>query len=140
MRKLLNVLILIGVLSSIGGCTYKKPTLVDFIGIWKSSTGGEIILQEDSICVIKNIIYSGYLCTEMLSYKGKWEFRDKDDLGNKQYNIIISKEGVLFMCFYISGEGLFNNTPPWYLFQYIGDPDELNLYKFTKLKYNQANW
>ena len=86
MRKLLNVLILIGVLSSIGGCTYKKPTLVDFIGIWKSSTGGEIVLQEDSICVIKNIIYSGYLCTEMLSYKGKWEFRDKDDLGNKQYN------------------------------------------------------
>ena len=67
-------------------------------------------------------------------------YRDKDDLGNKQYNIIISKEGVLFMCFYISREGLFNNPPPWYLFQYIGDPDELNLYKFTKLKYNQANW
>ena len=97
MRKLLNVLILIGVLSSIGGCTYKKPTLVDFIGIWKSSTGGEIVLQEDSICVIKNIIYSGYLCTEMLSYKGKWEFRDKDDLGNKQYNIIISKKAY-FLC------------------------------------------
>lgn len=35
----------------------------------------------------------------MLSYKGKWEFRDKDDLGNKQYNIIISKEGVLLCAF-----------------------------------------
>lgn len=28
----------------------------------------------------------------------------------------------------------FNDTPPWFLFQYIGDPDELNLYKFTKVK------
>ena len=62
------------------------------------------------------------------------EFRDKDDLGNKQYNVIVNKEGVLSMCFYTSGEGLFSNTPPWYLFQYIGDPDGLNLYKFTNQK------
>lgn len=52
----------------------------------------------------------------------------------KQYNVIVNKEGVLSMCFYISGEGLFSNTPPWYLFQYIGDPDGLNLYKFTNQK------
>lgn len=118
----------------LNGCNNPKPTFQDFIGTWTSEDGGEIILKEDSICIIKNITYSGYLDTEILSYKGKWEFRDKDDLGNKQYNVIVNKEGILSICFYISGEGLFSNTPPWYLFQYIGDPDELNLDKFTKIK------
>ncbi|MCQ4916967.1 hypothetical protein NE451_20985 [Bacteroides nordii] len=134
MKRLLNTLILIGTSLLIGGCSYQKPTLIDLIGVWKSSTGGEIILKKDSICIIKNITYSGYLGTEILNYKGKWKFRDKDELGNKQYSIVVDKEGVLSMCFYISGEGLFSKTPPWYLFQYIGDPDELNLYKFTKIK------
>ena len=51
-----------------------------------------------------------------------------------KYNIRIEKKGIFLIIFYISGERLFGYASPWYLFQYIGDPDELNLYKFTKLK------
>ena len=69
-----------------------------------------------------------------LNYEGKWILREKDDLEYDKYNIRIEKKGIFLIIFYISGERLFGYASPWYLFQYIGDPDELNLYKFTKLK------
>ena len=69
-----------------------------------------------------------------LSGEGQWRIRTKDSNGYDQYNIAIYLKGVIYFSLFISGEGLLDNKPPWYLFDYIGDPDELNLYKFTKLK------
>ena len=103
------------------GCNSPKPTFQDFIGTWVSEDGGEIILRSDSTCV-------------PLNYEGKWILREKDDLEYDKYNIRIEKQGTFLIIFYISGERLFGYASPWYLFRYIGDPDELNLYKFTKLK------
>jgi hypothetical protein len=34
----------------------------------------------------------------------------------------------------IAGEGVFENKPPWHLFVWIGDPDDVNKYKFVKQK------
>ena len=69
-----------------------------------------------------------------LSGEGQWRIRTKDSNGYDQYNIAIYLKEVIYFSLFISGEGLLDNRPPWYLFDYIGDPDELNLYKFTKSK------
>ena len=134
-KKLFNI-ISISLFFLLNGCSNPKPTFQDFIGTWVSEDGGEIILRDDSTCILKNIpaqYVNRYTDTDFFSNTGKWNL-EKNDLGYDGYNIRIGHERLLYIIFYVSGEGLFNNTPPWYLFQYIGDPDELNLYKFTKLK------
>ena len=134
-KKLFNI-ISISLFFLLNGCSNPKPTFQDFIGTWVSEDGGEIILRDDSTCILKNIpaqYVNRYTDTDFFSNTGKWNL-EKNDLGYDGYNIRIGHERLLYIIFYVSGEGLFNNTPTWYLFQYIGDPDELNLYKFTKLK------
>ncbi|WP_368106949.1 hypothetical protein [Bacteroides nordii] len=119
------------------GCNNSKPIFQDFIGTWTSEDGGEIILRSDSTCVLKNIrdTYIDIISDDKpLNYEGKWILREKDDLEYDKYNIRIEKQGTILIIFYISGERLFGYASPWYLLRYIGDPDELNLYKFTKIK------
>ena len=96
-----------------------------------------IVLVCVCVCVCKNIrdnyinIFSD---KKPLNYEGKWILREKDDLEYDKYNIRIEKQGTILIIFYISGERLFGYASPWYLLRYIGDPDGLNLYKFTKIK------
>lgn len=89
------------------------------------------------VCVCKNI-HDNYINIfsdkKPLNYEGKWILREKDDLEYDKYNIRIEKQGTFLIIFHISGERLFGYASPWYLLRYIGDPDELNLYKFTKIK------
>lgn len=67
------------------------------------------------------------------NFDGKWYIRAQDDLGHDEYNIVIRQDSLcIYESFIISGQGLLKNTSPWYFFQYIGDPDDLNEYKFVK--------
>ncbi|MFR2070869.1 MAG: hypothetical protein ACLS4S_12190 [Bacteroides nordii] len=134
-KKLYN-LFFISLLLLFTGCNSPKPTFKDLVGTWVSEDGAKIILRDDSTCILKNIpaqYVNRYTDTDFFSNTGKW-YLEKNDLGYDGYNIRIGHERLLYITLYISGEGLFNNTPPWFLFDYIGDPDELNLYKFTKIK------
>ena len=112
------------------GCYLPISSFQYFCGTWVSEDGGEIILRSDSTCVYRNIrdnyinIFSE---KKPLNYEGKWILREKDDLEYDKYNIRIEKQGTFLIIFYISGERLFGYASPWYLFQYIGDLDGLNL-------------
>ena len=137
-KKKLQNLFLISLFFLFNGCNNSKPTSQDFIGTWVSEDGGEIIFKEDSICIVKGI-YAKQINPfseekVSLSGEGQWRIRTKDSNGYDKYNIAIYLKGVIYFSLFISGEGLLDNKPPWYLFDYIGDPDELNLYKFTKSK------
>lgn len=120
----------------LNGCSNSEPTFQDFIGTWISEDGAEITLQEDSTCTYKNIPIEYIeisIDKDSLNNTGKWYLK-KNDLGYNGYYIDIKQRETPYMTIYILGEGLFNNAPPWFLFEYIGDPDEFNLYKFTKQK------
>ena len=57
------------------GCNSPKPTFQDFIGTWVSEDGGEIILRDDSTCILKNIpaqYVNRYTDTDFFSNTGKW--------------------------------------------------------------------
>ena len=134
-KKLFNI-ISISLFFLPNGCSNPKPTFQDFIGTWVSEDGAEITLQKDSTCIYKNIPIEYIeisIDKDSLNNTGKWYLK-KDDLGYNGYYIDIRQKETPYMTLYISGGGLLDNTPPWFLFQYIGDPDELNLYKFTKSK------
>lgn len=137
-KKSLFNLLFISLFFLLNGCSNPKPTFQDFVGIWVSEDGGEIIFKEDSTCIVKEL-YAKQISPfseekTSLSGEGQWRIRTKDSNGYDQYNIAINLKGVIYFSLFISGEGLLDNRPPWYLFDYIGDPDELNLYKFTKVK------
>jgi len=133
----LDIILLIIIISLLEGCTNKKPDFKDFIGAWKSENGAEFFLKEDSTCIVQEIDGTCFGYRSNLSFEGKWFFAEKDDNDKTNYNIGIynideSGNHSLKISFYIRGKGILENTPPWYLFQYIGDPDDMNKYKFTK--------
>jgi len=120
----------------IGGCTVKKPTFMDFIGIWTAEDGCRITLREDSTCVVENLnigILHGYSKDSFHSFIGKWNVSSVNNTKCEEYNMIVESDSIyLHESFIISGQGLLKHTPPWNFFQYIGDPDDLNEYKFRR--------
>ena len=54
-KKSLFNLFFISLFFLLNGCNNPKPTFQDFIGTWVSEDGGEIILRDDSTCILKNI-------------------------------------------------------------------------------------
>lgn len=118
------------------GCAIEKPVKADFIGTWTSKDGGLIVLNEDSTCLVKMLDMArlnDYSEESFANFDGKWYIRAQDDLGHDEYNIVIRQDSLcIYETFIISGQGLLKNTSPWYFFQYIGDPDDLNEYKFVK--------
>ena len=73
-KKLFNI-ISISLFFLLNGCSNPKPTFQDFIGTWVSEDGGEIILRDDSTCILKNIpaqYVNRYTDTDFFSNTGKW--------------------------------------------------------------------
>lgn len=138
------------------GCYSPMPTKDDIKGMWYSADGAVIELKADGSCVAKQIDYNSiYLEKEdkgkKIDFVGKWEIISEDkkwklelytdatfkDIGvNKTY--IYNGEirsHRLGLTFEISGSnGTQENKPPWYLFVWIGDPDNGDRYKFEKVE------
>ena len=120
----------------LSGCSDKKHR-DDFIGIWRADNGSEIILYKDSTCVLKELdlrVVNPRIYDEVLNVKGTWMFKKTDELGYKVDNIFISSKDLTFtITFDIWGHGILENKRPWYLFLYIGAPDAMDKFKFTKV-------
>lgn len=138
--KRLNAVIVIIVLMVIHGCS-PSPQKEDFVGEWTADNGGIVYLNKNSSCVVENIniskVYPEY--KENLNFEGTWEFRDHDSNNNKQYNVfIVSKhttesiDSIFVFEFDVAGQGILGNKPPWKLYMYIGDPDDMNWYELKK--------
>jgi hypothetical protein len=127
-------LIAICITLSLNGCTIRKPTFSDFIGTWVTNNGDQIILKEDSSFVAKNMKDpNSYPDTLPQYFAGKWNFEISDTY--EKHIITLDSESLDYTeWFFISGHGLFRNKPPWYFFQYIGDPDLLDEYAFRKIE------
>lgn len=112
-------------------CKNKETPFNNLVGTWTASDGAKITLREDSTCVINNLngAYFGY--EENLNFKGTWNI-EKGNIPIICKIFITSESNQTSITIYVSGKGLFGNNLPWHLFQYIGDPDELNKYRFTK--------
>lgn len=126
------------------GCNNFDLKSDDFVGVWKSEDNSIIQLNEDGTCILRNLDKSivSILKNEndKLTTNGTWKLIDGVDNGLTNgidkgikitYNLIgrVGKGGVEF---YISGQGINESTPPWDIFIWDGDPDEMIKYKFVK--------
>lgn len=126
-------------------CGNPEPMRTDFIGTWKSSDGAIIKLYKNDECEISNLnyknIYSFDNTPSILNCKGIWKFINVNDEpvvdityekgGNYKYKGQI-RPNISGFHLSISGQGLLENQPPWKLFVFIGDPDNMNKYEFIK--------
>lgn len=127
--KILNYICLLLLLQ---GCSGQEPLREDFIGVWKSIDGSIIEFKKEGQFKAVDIDMSKIIydvdASKGKNLSGKWEFTI-DDYGKKVLEI--SAEKYRFK-FYIDGKGMFGSEPPWALYTFIGDPDELNKYEFLK--------
>jgi hypothetical protein len=146
MKAKLKYLLII-LLSSIllCSCDSNKPKQTDFIGTWKSSDNAFIKLNKNGTCILKGVDY--YKISRFpinknreLNVEGIWQFTENaesgiiDNIDNGItiiYNLPESTKGEIL--FYISGQGINGNNPPWNLFIWDGDPDEMLKYEFVKI-------
>ena len=135
-------------------CNNSKPTEKDFVGLWKSNDGATIELKEDGSYSANQINYYNFffdkeLQNKTIDFTGTWSLiearngkrkvelksnKTYQDFGvNKNYTINgESHSHKIGVSFEISGQGAFENTPPWELFVWIGDPGDARKYKFQK--------
>lgn len=128
------------------GCSNPKPARKDFIGTWKAADGAILELRNDSTCTIKKLNYRNIYSfkgdtTTILNVDGQWQFVNVK--GEPQIDISYSTgetyqykgETKLYKKGFplnIAGEGMLGNKAPWHVFVWIGDPDDMNKYKFEK--------
>ena len=138
------------------GCTLKAEKL-DLIGTWKNKDGAVIILNEDGMFSAKEINYfkvynEPEFKNKKIDFSGKWKSTTTGnqkraaidltsnstykDFGIAKKNYIdrnVKEQSMeIGMTLQIAGSGLFENKKPYYLFVNVGDPDDMNKYKFIK--------
>lgn len=125
-------------------CNSPKIENTYFIGNWKADDGAEIIINKDGTCVLKsqnyNIINTATNDLRKLNTNGTWKIEKDVNSGilfgiNEGIKITYGLEdlrGQGEIIFFISGQGFNEDNPPWDLFIWKGDPDEMVKYKFIK--------
>lgn len=134
------------------GCGTPELRNQDFVGLWKSEDGAVIELNEDGSYTAKQVdYYKAYSEKEFknkrIDFSGRWSFVNSEkkklelqsDATYQDFGIDYTytvdgkvRSHKIGLTFEILGQGLFENRPPWYLFVWVGDPDDINKYKFEK--------
>lgn len=144
MKTKLKYLLIILLSNILYSCGSSKPKQTDFIGTWKSSDNASIKLNKNGTCILKGVDY--YKISSFpknknreLNVIGTWQFTENaesgiiDNIDNGItiiYNLPDRTKGEILL--YISGRGINGNSPPWNLFIWDGDPDEMLKYDFVK--------
>lgn len=146
MREFIKIfLIVLHVL--LQSCSGPKPKKEDFVGFWKADDGAIVRLKEDNTCIVEKISYDKIYDFEeyknkRLSFSGNWDLISVDK--KLQIDVIYNEnetyvyKGKTYtrkggFSFDIAGaKGFFEDRPPWYLFFWIGDPDNGEKYIFRK--------
>jgi len=129
-------------------CSNPKFERKNFVGTWKSKDGAVIEIYENGKCKAVglnhyNIHPFDQYKNQLLNFEGTWDFTNKGEpklhlsySTGKTYqykgDTNQSKNGFDFN---IAGQGLLENKPPFDLYVFIGDPDDIdesNKYKFVK--------
>jgi hypothetical protein len=135
---------ILGLFVFLSACNEPDFEIKEFVGVWKSDDNATITLNQDGTCTLiglnNSVISIAKSESEKLNTEGTWTIVKNINsgiTGGKSTGIKISyslmdrngKGGILF---YISGQGNSENNPPWDLFVWKGDPDEMAKYKFKK--------
>lgn len=136
--------IIIPILLLLIGCDNVDLKTIDFVGVWKSEDNSIIQLNEDGTCILSNLDKSIVSISknenDKLTTIGTWKLTEGIDNGlisgidkgiKITYNLM-DREGKGGIVFHISGQGFNESTPPWDIFIWNGDPDEMIKYKFVK--------
>ena len=122
------------------GCLGQQPTKNDIIGVWIAEDGGRFSFEADGSFTSENLsgskIFSGFANYDGMNFSesGNWELKDASGGSIVSLNSRKSEklQGSFSTQLTVSGEGLLGNKPPWRLFAWIGDPDDMNKYEFKK--------
>lgn len=139
MKKITNLIALV-ITFLFQGCTGQEIARSEIAGIWIAKDGGKFTFSEDGTFKVEPLsgskFFSGFDKYENKTFSetGKWEL--KENHGRQVVALNIDRSETLqsgfSTQFEISGEGILENNSPWYLFVWIGDPDNMNKYKFEK--------
>jgi hypothetical protein len=133
-----------GLVFSLFGCQEHQFTKSDFVGTWQADDGARITINADGTCVLKgfnnSIVSVATDSTEKLNSNGTWKIINNVNsgitggvsTGLKITYALMERAGKGGFELYISGQGFSENKPPWDLFVWKGDPDEMIKYKFVK--------
>jgi hypothetical protein len=133
-----------GFILSLFGCQEPRFNNSDFVGIWQADDGARITIYEGGACVLNglnnSIVGIAKDTTEKLNADGTWKIINNVNsgitggisTGLKITYTLMDRHGKGDIEFYISGQGFSENKPPWDLFIWKGDPDEMIKYKFVK--------
>lgn len=139
---------MIGLSLLLFGCKEPKFNEDDFVGIWKAEDGAVIEIYYNGRCKATGLnYYNIYPFNEhknrQLNFEGTWDFTNGGDAqlhlsyneGKTYHYKGETKEYKAGFDLSILGKGLFGNKPPFDLYKYIGDPDDIdesNKYRFVK--------
>lgn len=124
----------------------------DLVGKYIAKDGAFIELYDDRTFIAKKVnlenIYGDWARNMIIDFEGQWsvEIYGKKIRVDLRSNYTYSDFGVkreyarlgkkishkIGFNLDILGQGVFENNPPWDLFVWIGDPDDLNKYKFIR--------
>jgi hypothetical protein len=143
------VFILIMIMIACNQNTLKQDT---FVGIWRSESGQSILyLNKNGTCkgILDTVFFQSYYsvdfyldsigereisgCLKTMQFSGQWHLNTEKTFSTDFVpNIRIKNldEPIDIILGIKGSKGILSNKPPWYLFFYIGDPDDYNLYKF----------
>lgn len=134
-------------------CKKNNPNEDDFVGLWVADNGASVQFMKDKTFIARKIDFSKIYYEKEFEYKkidfkGKWRLVNYpqkigtivlqsestySDYGIKHTYLVNGKEKShkVGFSFEIGGRGLLHK-PPWLLFIWIGDPDDMNKYEFNK--------
>ncbi|MDL2320123.1 hypothetical protein LJC45_03215 [Alistipes sp. OttesenSCG-928-B03] len=119
-------------------CKPVVPEWNDFVGVWATEDGGKLFINADSTCkaVDLHIPPFEWMTGYYINFDGKWEFRKDYYGGQKLYHLNFRPSSKPYeLDLFIEGEnGMFMNRPPWVLFIWLGDPDEMNKFRLHKVR------
>lgn len=125
----MKILILLIALFSFLSCR-EKMNDQDLVGVWKARDGAMVRLERGGVVIIKGMNMAMIWSNEnkLADIIGEWKFTT-DLNGNQVVEINADKYNFSF---FMSGQGVVGNKPPFDLYVFIGDPDDFNKYSFTK--------
>ncbi|SEO39899.1 hypothetical protein [Niastella yeongjuensis] len=133
-----------GFILSLLGCREHHFDKSDFVGVWQAVDGARITIKADGTCVLQglnnSIVSMAKDTTEKLNADGSWKIINNVNngitggvsTGLEITYTLMNRDGKGGIEFYLSGQGFSENRPPWDLFIWKGDPDEMIKYKFVK--------
>lgn len=122
------------------GCLGQQPTRNDIVGVWIAEDGGKFSFEEDGSFISENLsgskIFYGFAKYEGVNFNesGTWALKKVSggSVISLDFSISEKLQGGFSTQLTVSGEGLLENKPPWRLFAWLGDPDDMNKYEFKK--------